>query len=121
MDKVGWYVIIRYVHEVERDEHINVGVALLSPGEEIKILVSVNPNRAKRLFENEERWDEEWFEHVVESFKERMENDSITSLEQLKIFMETRANQMQFGGLRGIKIKDGDVNAAVKTLFERLV
>jgi len=122
-----YYSLIRYMHDVESGEFVNVGVLMYSvrTGGHV-LLMSYKTTRAKKLFGDLKDWDAERFEGHISAFAERIQyefdNKLITNVADLIRFIHRRANSMIMSGPHGILVDVGDsMEEKTRELFKRLV
>lgn len=118
----GYYSIVRYVHNLERGEHVNIGVLVYCPELGfLNTMLSPGQDKPKRYFSSEEGWDADKFREIRTIFKQRIENEhnNIASIEDLQQFVDTRANQIILSPPRGLKIVNP--NHQLEDLYKKLV
>jgi hypothetical protein len=110
----GYYSIIRYIHEVEHGEFVNIGVILFcAETNSVQFHITTNYKRAIRFFSKEQGWSLDRFKMTLEAMNNRLTievKDHGKDFCNLIKFMQTRANQIEFSDLRGVVISDDIIN-----------
>jgi hypothetical protein len=117
----GYYSILRYIPDLERGEGANIGVVLFCPA--LKFLgarTARGNDRVRRFFRSSEL-DLRRINTFKEMFEERVsiEAERIETIEDFRIFIDTRANQLRLSDPRPIKVLEPE--KTLSELFEELV
>jgi hypothetical protein len=117
----GYYSILRYVPDLERGEGANIGVVLFCPELGfLKAKTARGNDRVRRFFRSGEI-DLQRINAFKEAFEERiaLEAEGMETLEDFRLFVDTRANQLRLSEPRPMKVfKPVD---DLEHLFESLV
>ena len=106
--QAGYYSLIQYCPDPDREEVANVGVLLFSPSHRFMRAMTASDNRRIRQIFPNVRIDHEWLNSVKESICERLEADAdqYRTLKDLCAFADTRANEMRISTPRPIMVVD---------------
>ena len=118
----GYYSILQYVPDLERNEGANVGVVLFCPERKfLKAQTATGNDRVRRFFSPDEDLDLDRINAYKAAFEERvaLESEGSWTLDEFKAFVNTRANLLLLTEPRPIKVSDPQAELA--KLFESLV
>ena len=105
----GYYSILQYVPDLERNEGANVGVVLFCPERKfLKAQTATGNDRVRRFFSNDEDLDLDRLNAYKAAFEERiaLESEGSWTLDEFKAFVNTRANLLLLTEPRPIKVSD---------------
>ena len=118
----GYYSILQYVPDLERNEGANVGVVLFCRERKfLKAQTATGNDRVRRFFSPDEDLDLDRINAYKAAFEERvaLESEGSWTLDEFREFVNTRANLLLLTEPRPIKVTDPQAELA--KLFESLV
>jgi len=119
--EAGYYSLIQYCPDPSREEFANLGVLLFSPGHQyIRAKTSPSNRRARQVFGGIPL-DNDWLNSIKESLCERLvvERDRFRTLEDLRSFADTRANEIRISTPRSIMVDDPE--RQLEELYRELI
>lgn len=115
----GYYSIVQYIPNIARGEGVNVGVVLIIVDDEAEVYVRMSPDndRVRKFFGP---IDDALVTYEKKSVENRINNTDFKSIDGVRDYIRTRANNIRLTELRSILI-DAHILTIMDELYAELV